>query len=135
MLELIRQDVAEERVRIDTPTQNLESYFLGVVRKARESEAETSGATSGSKVAPYLRGEAEAQSQAERILERLTQPAAAAEPKVATPKAEETVDLKKLEELARPKENAPVEDKPAEAKAARLEQANEKLSSLLGKPK
>src|SRR6059058_5402439 len=32
VLELIRQDVAEERVRIDTPTQNLESYFLGVVR-------------------------------------------------------------------------------------------------------
>src|SRR5207253_6361174 len=56
VLELIRQDVAEERVRIDTPTQNLESYFLGVVRKARESEAETSGATSGSKVAAYVRG-------------------------------------------------------------------------------
>src|SRR5438876_1306974 len=75
VLELIRQDVAEERVRIDTPTQNLESYFLGVVRKARESEAETSGATSGSKVAAYLRGDAEGPSQAERILERLTQPA------------------------------------------------------------
>ena len=133
VLELIRQDVAEERVRIDTPTQNLESYFLGVVRKARESEAETSGATSGSKVAAYLRGDAEAPSQAEKILERLTQPAAAAEPEIATPKAEETVDLKKLEELARPKETASVEDKPAEA--ARLEQANEKLSSLLGKPK
>jgi len=133
VLELIRQDVAEERVRIDTPTQNLESYFLGVVRKARESEAETSGATSGSKVAAYLRGDAEGPSQPERILERLTQPAAAAEPKVATPQPEETIDLKKLEELARPKETASVEDKPAEA--ARLEQANEKLSSLLGKPK
>jgi len=133
VLELIRQDVAEERVRIDTPTQNLESYFLGVVRKARESEVETSGATSGSKVAAYLRGDAEGPSQPERILERLTQPAAAAEPKVATPQPEETIDLKKLEELARPKETASVEDKPAEA--ARLEQANEKLSSLLGKPK
>ena len=63
----------------------------------------------------------------------MTQPAAAAEPKVATPQPEETIDLKKLEELARPKETASVEDKPAEA--ARLEQANEKLSSLLGKPK
>ena len=136
VLELIRQDVAEERVRIDTPTQNLESYFLGVVRKARESEVETSGATSGSKVAAYLRGDAEAPSQAEKILERLTQPAAAAERKVATPKAEETVDLKKLEELAGPKGTAPVEDKSVEAaKAAGLEQANQKLSSLLGKPK
>ena len=107
-----------------------------MVRKARESEAETSGATSGSKVAAYLRGDAEAPSQAEKILERLTQPAAAAGRKVATPKAEETVDLKKLEELAGPKGTAPVEDKSVEAaKAAGLEQANQKLSSLLGKPK
>ena len=51
VLELIRQDVSEDKVRIDTPTQNLESYFLGVVEKARASEAETSGAISGSKVA------------------------------------------------------------------------------------
>jgi ABC-type multidrug transport system ATPase subunit len=28
VLEIIRKDVAEDRVRIDTPTQNLESYFL-----------------------------------------------------------------------------------------------------------
>src|SRR2546430_545835 len=132
VLELIRQDVAEDRIRIDTPTQNLESYFLGVVRKARESEAETSGATSGSKVAPYLRGDAEAPSQAEKILERLTQPSAAAT-EVATPQLEESVDLRKLEELARPKETAPADDQPA--KAADLDQANEKLSSLLGKPK
>src|SRR5512133_217727 len=36
-LALIRRDVAEDKVRIDTPTQNLESYFLDVVRKARET--------------------------------------------------------------------------------------------------
>ena len=136
VLELIRQDVAEDRIRIDTPTQNLESYFLGVVRKARESEAETSGATSGSKVAAYLRGDAEAPSPAEKILERLTQPAAAVAPKVATPQPEESVDLRKLEELARPKETAPADDQHAEAaQAADLDKANEKLSSLLGKPK
>src|SRR2546430_192599 len=136
VLELIRQDVAEDRIRIDTPTQNLESYFLGVVRKARESEAETSGATSGSKVAAYLRGDAEAPSPAEKILERLTQPAAAVAPKVATPQPEESVDLRKLEELARPKETAPADDQHAEAaQAVDLDKANEKLSSLLGMPK
>ena len=43
VLELIHRDVAEDRVRIDTPTQNLESYFLDVVQRARQS-AETSGA-------------------------------------------------------------------------------------------
>ena len=136
VLATIRRDVSEDKIRIDTPTQNLESYFLGVVEQARESAAETSGATSGSKVAAYLRGEAQASSPTDRILERLTQPGAAPEPEVTTPKPEETVDVRKLEELAKPKETAPVENPtPAEpAKAADLEKANEKLSSLLGKP-
>src|SRR5204863_9549325 len=48
VLEIIRSDVAAEKIRIDNPTQNLESYFLEVVQKARET-AETSGATSGHK--------------------------------------------------------------------------------------
>src|SRR5947207_4313053 len=59
VLETIRRDVSEDKIRIDTPTQNLESYFLGVVEKARESAAETSGATSGSRVAAYLLGDAQ----------------------------------------------------------------------------
>src|SRR5881409_511479 len=115
VLETIRRDVTEDKVRIDTPTQNLESYFLGVVEQARESAAETSGATSGSKVAAYLRGEAEAPSHAQKVLERLTQPAAAAEPAVATPQPGETVNLKKLEELAQPRDSAPGDRTPAEA--------------------
>ncbi|HXT41779.1 MAG TPA: ABC transporter ATP-binding protein [Candidatus Angelobacter sp.] len=136
VLDVIRRDVAEDKVRIDTPTQNLESYFLGVVEKARASETETSGATSGSKVAAYLRGDAEASSQAGRILDRLTQPAAAAELKAAKPEPEETADLEKLDELSRPRDDRPPDERPAEAaKAAELEKANEKLSSLLGKPK
>src|SRR5882672_1968901 len=59
VLEIIRKDVAEDKVRIDTPTQNLESYFLNVVNSARKAEAETSGAVSGARVAAYLRGEGE----------------------------------------------------------------------------
>src|SRR6476646_2147832 len=46
VLEIIRKDVAEEKVRVDTPTQNLESYFLDVVQTARQSAAATSGAMS-----------------------------------------------------------------------------------------
>jgi ABC-2 type transport system ATP-binding protein len=137
VLEMIRRDVSEDKIRIDTPTQNLESYFLGVVEQARESAAETSGATSGSKVAAYLRGEAQTTSASDKILERLAQPSATPGPEVTTPKPEETVDFRKLEELAKPKETAPAEN-PASAepaKAAELEKANEKLSSLLGKPK
>src|SRR5512136_2438708 len=40
VLVVIRRDVAEERIKIDTPTQNLESYFLDVVHKARLAAAE-----------------------------------------------------------------------------------------------
>jgi ABC-2 type transport system ATP-binding protein len=74
LLELVRHDVAEDKVRIDNPTQNLESYFLEVVAKAKASAAETSGAISGGQVAAYLRGDGESQPAAERILERLTLP-------------------------------------------------------------
>src|SRR5881296_3451272 len=109
VLEIIRRDVSEDKIRIDTPTQNLESYFLGVVERARESAAETSGAISGSKVADYLRGEAQTPSPSDKILERLTQPGAAPEPEVTTPKPEETVDVQKLEELAKPKGTAPAD--------------------------
>ena len=135
VLETIRRDVSEDNIRIDTPTQNLESYFLGVVAKARESAAETSGATSGSRVAAYLRGEAQTPSSSDKILERLTQPSATLEPEVTTPKPEETVDVQKLEELAKPKETAPADTAVETSKPVDLEKANEKLSSLLGKPK
>src|SRR5687768_2508783 len=36
VLEITRRDVSQDKVRIDTPTQNLEGYFLEVVAKARE---------------------------------------------------------------------------------------------------
>src|SRR2546430_12625054 len=45
VLEIIRKDVAGDKVRVDTPTQNLENYFLEVVRKASQAAAETSGPT------------------------------------------------------------------------------------------
>src|ERR1700719_2013452 len=59
VLEVIRKDVTADKVRIDNPTQNLESYFLDVVQKARQAAEHTSGATSGHQVAAYLRGEGE----------------------------------------------------------------------------
>jgi hypothetical protein len=137
ILEIIRRDVAEEKVKIDTPTQNLESYFLDVVQKARQSAAETSGATSGNRVAAYLRGDAEESSAAARVLDRLTQPA---QPKPAEQvTSEPEVDQAKLEALTRPTEDRSEDCAPAESpdpkKEADLARANEKLSSLLGKPK
>src|SRR6266446_3638754 len=70
VLELIRKDVAEDKVSIDTPTQNLESYFLDVVQRARLAAAETSGAMSGARVAAYLRGAEAARPASDRLLER-----------------------------------------------------------------
>src|SRR5438552_4595993 len=78
VLEVVRRDVAEDRIKIDTPTQNLESYFLDVVQKAKQSAAETSGATSGNRVAAYLRGDGDVKPATDKVLERLTLPIASA---------------------------------------------------------
>jgi ABC-2 type transport system ATP-binding protein len=135
VLDLIRKDVAHDKVRIDTPTQNLESYFLDVVAKARMAAAETSGATSGARVAAYLRGDAETKPEGDRLLERLTVPQASAPAPAPAPEPVETVDREKLAALAQPAAPTPPASAPAasvEKKSAELEKANEKLSSLLG---
>jgi len=136
VLEIVRRDVAEDRIKIDTPTQNLESYFLDVVQKAKQSAAETSGATSGNRVAAYLRGEADAAPSSDKILERLTLPTAAkAEPSVTAAPIEKANEAK-LAALTRPSEPTAPEPAPAtisEPKPSDLSKANEKLSSLLGK--
>jgi len=137
VLELIRRDVAEDKVRVDTPTQNLESYFLRVVQDARQAATETSGAMSGARVADYLRASADAAFRPDRILERLAAPQPASQPS-APPSAapEDKVDQKKLDALARPTEPEPAAaPPPPPALAEDLEKANEKLSSLLNKPK
>ena len=138
VLEIIRGDLAADKVQVDNPTQNLESYFLGVVEKAKQNSAETSGATSGHRVADYLRGDAEAKPATDKILERFTAPSSPADTKaVATPVPTETVDTQKLAALTR---SAAVEppakpSAPEPARPADLSKANEKLSALLGKPK
>jgi len=134
VLELIGRDAAAGKVEVETPTRNLESYFLEVVRKARESMSETSGATSGSTVAAYLRGDAEAAPPADKILERLTvptapEPAAAAAPPASEPRLDEA----RLEGLAKPAAPRPSVTVSVPAPPADLGKANEKLSALLGK--
>jgi len=135
VLEIIRKDVAADKVSIDTPTQNLESYFLAVVQKARQTAAETSGATSGARVAAYLRGDAESAPAGEKVLERLTAPQAPAPAPTASAPVE-TVDQEKLAALSKPAEPMPVTPAPANKGPVAqedLRKADEKLSSLLGK--
>ncbi|HEU5070465.1 MAG TPA: ABC transporter ATP-binding protein [Verrucomicrobiae bacterium] len=139
VLEVIRKDVDAGKVRVDNPTQNLESYFLDVVNKARAS-AETSGAQSGARVAEYLRAGGEAKPATDKLLERLTLPAAAPKPAAAEPApTARAISVEKLAELtqAKPTPPAPSSDAPQPgAKPAatpeELSKANEKLSSLLG---
>ena len=139
VMDTIRHDVSADKVQIDTPTQNLENYFLDVVRKAKENLAETSGATSGSHVAAYLRGDAEAPAASEKILERLAAPAATKAPEPATPApATPKVDESRLAGLAKAVEAPPpaaaATAAPAPTPPADLAKANEKLSTLLSKP-
>ena len=138
VLEVIRKDVTADKVRVDNPTQNLESYFLDVVQKAKQAAAETSGAQSGARVAAYLRGGVEVRPTTEKVLERLTlaQAAPAAPAPAEAPKP--TMDEKKLEALTKAVEPTPPVNKPApaaEEKPVDLSKADEKLSSLLGKKK
>jgi ABC-2 type transport system ATP-binding protein len=139
VLEMIRHDVAADQVRVDNPTQNLESYFLDVVQKARQAAAETSGAVSGARVAAYLRAGADDRPPAEKILERLALPQAAqpvAKPKPPPPAAAPAVDANKLEALTKAAALAPAKPAAAaEQKPADLSKADEKLASLLEKPK
>lgn len=138
VLDVLRHDVPGDKVHVDTPTQNLENYFLNVVNKARAQDEATSGATSGHRVAEYLRGGVEAPAaKRDRLLERLTQ--AEAQPEAAPAPVVNVTDVeslqnKKLEQLTRQEEPpAPAPIAPTEAKKADLAKANEKLSSLLNK--
>jgi len=133
VLEVIRHDIATDQVRVDNPTQNLESYFLDVVQKARAAQ-ETSGAQSGARVAEYLRAGAAEKPATDKILEKLalpdTKPAAAVPLMPAAPAADE----KKLAELTKASAATPAPAKPTPAaeKPVDLSKADEKLSNLLG---
>jgi len=125
VLSIIRKDIASGEVRVDNPTQNLESYFLDVVAKARAAQ-ETSGAQSGAKVAAYLRAG----------VEKLSLPKAPAAAPVVKVETGPAVDDSKLAALSQPVTAPVATPVPASAtptvKSADLAQADEKLSSLLG---
>jgi len=134
VLATIRKDAGAGEVRVDNPTQNLESYFLEVVEKAKRAAAETSGAQSGAKVAAYLRGDGETRPSGEKVLEKLTLPQLAPVAPTAVAEAAPAVDEQKLAALTTPEPAptpAPAKSAPEE-KPADLSKADEKLSSLLG---
>ena len=135
VLEIIRKDIGGGEVRVDNPTQNLESYFLEVVEKAKKASEQTSGAQSGARVAEYLRGDVTTAPAPDKVLEKLTLPTSAAFAPVASKPAGPAVNEKKLDALTKA-ELSPTPSQPApQPKTEDLAQADEKLSSLLNKKK
>lgn len=139
VLSIIRADLDKgaQDVLVDSPTQNLESYFLDVVRKARSSDKETSGATSGGNVAEYLRSGG-GSAKKDRILERLSSSKPAEQPTEPAPVQKEMKEeiSKRLQTLLSKTEPAAPAPKPAAPAAENkkdMSKANEKLSGLLGK--
>ena len=139
VLEVMGRHADKDNIRVDNPSQNLESLFLNVVEQARASD-DTSGATSGSEVAEFLRADQPVPTQAEKMLNRLADKEAD-KPKtkpneelVGAP--ESTVDEDKLDSLseAKPEPVSPKgsseETKAAEKKS--LDEVDDKLSGLLG---
>ncbi len=105
VLEILRAEVGDS-VRLDNPTQNLESYFLGVVERARGQGA-TSGATSGNTVAEFIRGDGGGieRNQGATVLDRLTRATSAAPRSPSTDPAnvvETGVDTARLGALMKP---------------------------------
>ncbi|HIG80465.1 MAG TPA: ABC transporter ATP-binding protein [Verrucomicrobiales bacterium] len=136
VMNTIAKHVPKDQVRVENPTQNLESFFLNVVENAIAKDEDTSGSTAGNEVAEFLRADDPVPTQAETMLERLAEKEAAKPAATQdVPKPEEPkVDTAKLDSLAGGEAaKQPAKPKPAEPnKLQSLDEADDKLSGLLG---
>ncbi len=153
IMTILNETMQSEQVAVDHPSLDLESYFIDVVRQAREESQTTSGTAAEGRIANYLAGgsqetgeallrqyTAEAQAQRERVAKEAEE-AQQAEEAEAKPKP----DLSRLQDLsASPQEEAPsppTEEKPTapqprqEPTQAEKEAANKKIQDLLNKKK
>ena len=136
VMEVMARHVDKDSIRVDNPTQNLESLFLNVVEEARASD-ETSGATSGSEVAEFLRADEHVPTQAEKMLERLAdketaQPTAQEKTEPAEPETPK-VDEAKLDSLSEAESDPePKKPEPRAESKKNLDEVDDKLSGLLG---
>ena len=134
VMEVMARHVDKDSIRVDNPTQNLESLFLNVVEEARASD-ETSGATSGSEVAEFLRADEPVPTQAEKMLERLAdketaQPTSQEKTEPAEPETPK-VDEAKLDSLSEA-DPEPKKPEPRAESKKNLDEVDDKLSGLLG---
>ena len=136
VMETIAKHVPKDEVRVENPTQNLESFFLGVVENAIAKDEGTSGSTAGNEVAEFLRADAPVPTQADKMLERLAdKEAAKSVVQTAEAKPEQSaVDTAKLDALAgeEPKKQPAQQEARPDKKSNVLDEADDKLSGLLG---
>jgi ABC-2 type transport system ATP-binding protein len=133
VMEILNAAVPGGGVSVDHPTMNLETFFMDVVRKAREESAATSGATTG-EIANYLIGEDKEQ-RSKQVLEDLAraEPEESAESEPAPP-PDPQPDHDKLVGLVKPEsepESAPDEEA-AKISQEERDKRNEQLERLLG---
>lgn len=133
VMEILNAAAPEGSISVDHPTMNLETFFMDVVRKAREESAATSGATTG-EIANYLSGEDKEQ-RSKQVLEDLVrvEPEESAESEPAPP-PEPQPDHDKLAGLVKPEtepESAPDEEA-AKISQEERDKRNEQLERLLG---
>ena len=137
VMEVMQRHAGKDNIRVDNPSQNLESLFLNVVEQARASD-ETSGATSGSEVAEFLKADEPIPTQAETMLNRLTDKDVG---KTKLPEEDESVSKPKLNEAKLDSLSESKSKKPSNvetstdkkvAKNKNLDEVGDKLSGLLG---
>ena len=132
VLTLIREDTKSQEVHVDNPTENLESLFLNIVEQAQQRESETSGATSGHRVADYLRGDT-SQNKSDRALDHLTRNEDSSLAQTANTQSKtETIKEDKLADLSKTETDPAPTLKVTPKKGEDLDKANDKLSGLLG---
>ncbi len=124
-----------DKVAVDQPTMDLETFFLEVVRKAQETSQETAGAKAGGAVADYLRVVSRTGAEVLSVLadQPATEPVAI--PLQAPVPAAPPVDGRRLAALADAPvpvvPAAPAPASPATATATTRDEANRKLKNLL----
>ncbi|MDP7739965.1 MAG: ABC transporter ATP-binding protein [Lentisphaeria bacterium] len=131
VMEILNEATPGGGVSVDHPTMNLETFFMDVVRKARDESAATSGATTG-EIASYLSGEDKEQ-RSKQMLENLArvEPEEPAESTPAPPPEPEP-DHDKLAGLVKPEPESAADEEAAKISQEERDQRNKQLERLLG---
>ncbi|MBN1865182.1 MAG: ABC transporter ATP-binding protein [Victivallales bacterium] len=139
VLDILRRNLKSDEFKIDHPKRTLEEFFLSVVDQAMSESIETSGVTSGGKIAEYLLSDGKVSKGApERIIADLAKPeeervrqGPEKEPASTPGKTPKDSAISKLLVPEKPVEEEPEKERVSRRKKKKIEEANEKLKKLL----